>query len=191
MKPNVTLLPGIIACFILSPVINAQHIATITVEAGNYNRHNTPVFVNLSAVTWLPDSMLILQEINESGKTLCKTQTEQGTERKMWWIIPDMKAGETKTYHLLHSKAEVGEHIISTEKTPDALIVKAGNKDILRYHSAVVYPPRGVDSSYRRSGFMHPVYAPNGAVLSNMQPADHYHHYGFWNPWTDTEFQNP
>lgn len=189
MKPNVTLLPGIIACFLLSPVINAQHIATITVEAGNYNRHNTPVFVNLGEVTWLPDSMLILQEINESGKTLCKTQTEQGTERKMWWIIPDMKAGETKTYHLLHSKAEVGEHIISTEKTPDALIVKAGNKDILRYHSAVVYPPRGVDSSYRRSGFMHPVYAPNGAVLSNMQPADHYHHYGFWNPWTDTEFE--
>jgi hypothetical protein len=33
------------------------------------------------------------------------------------------------------------------------------------------------------------VWSPDGEVLTRVQPPDHHHHYGIWNPWTHTEFE--
>jgi len=46
-----------------------------------------------------------------------------------------------------------------------------------------------VDPLYRRSGFIHPLWSPAGKVLTRIQPTDHYHHYGIWNPWTVTHVE--
>lgn len=70
------------------------------------------------------------------------------------------------------------------------LTFRAGNKDLLSYQYKTVYPPAGQDTNYKRSGFIHPVYTPHGQVLTRIQPPDHYHHYGIWNPWTHTLFEN-
>lgn len=70
-----------------------------------------------------------------------------------------------------------------------ALILKNRNMNILQYNYATVYPPEGVDPSYQRSGFIHPAYSPKGNVLTTIQPKDHYHHYGIWNPWTRIEYE--
>src|SRR5699024_650137 len=40
-----------------------------------------------------------------------------------------------------------------------------------------------------RSGYIHPLWSPGGEVLTRIQPSDHYHHYGIWNPWTKTNFE--
>jgi len=42
---------------------------------------------------------------------------------------------------------------------------------------------------YKRSGFIHPLWSPHGQVLTRIQPPDHYHHYGIWNPWTHVAFE--
>ncbi len=70
------------------------------------------------------------------------------------------------------------------------LTISSGEKKLLTYQFNTVYPPAGQDSNYKRSGFIHPLYAPNGQVLTRIQPPDHYHHYGIWNPWTHTVFEN-
>ena len=59
-----------------------------------------------------------------------------------------------------------------------------GDRLLLSYQYEMVYPPQGVDSIYGRSAFIHPLNAPHGQVLTRIQPDDHYHHYGVWNPWT-------
>ncbi len=69
------------------------------------------------------------------------------------------------------------------------LIISSGNQKLLTYQFNTVYPPAGIDTNYKRSGFIHPLYAPHGQVLTTIQPADHYHHYGIWNPWTHTLFE--
>jgi hypothetical protein len=69
------------------------------------------------------------------------------------------------------------------------LSIRAGNNKLLTYQFKTVYPPAGQDTNYKRSGFIHPVYAPHGQVLTRIQPPDHYHHYGIWNPWTHTVFE--
>lgn len=64
-----------------------------------------------------------------------------------------------------------------------------GSRPLLSFFYATKYPPPGVDTAYRRSGFIHPLYTLNGHVLTRIQPKDHYHHYGLWNPWTQVLFQ--
>lgn len=70
------------------------------------------------------------------------------------------------------------------------LTISYGNNKLLTYQFKTVYPPAGQDTAYKRSGFIHPLYAPHGQVLTAIQPPDHYHHYGIWNPWAHTVFEN-
>jgi len=58
------------------------------------------------------------------------------------------------------------------------------DKPILSYRHSVMDVPAGVDPLFKRSGFIHPLRSPAGKVLTRVQPKDHYHHYGIWNPWT-------
>jgi hypothetical protein len=67
-----------------------------------------------------------------------------------------------------------------------SLTVKADGKNVVSYYHAVMDVPAGVDPKYKKSGFIHPVWSPEGKVLTRVQPADHYHHYGIWGPWTLT-----
>ena len=74
-------------------------------------------------------------------------------------------------------------------KVDSSLTIFSGDQPLLTYQYRTVYPPKGIDTNYKRSGFIHPIYAPHGQVLTNIQPKDHYHHYGIWNPWTHTFFE--
>ena len=70
-----------------------------------------------------------------------------------------------------------------------ALTISHLGKALLTYQFKPTYPPSGIDTNYKRSGFIHPLYTPHGQVLTRIQPPDHYHHYGIWNPWTHTFFE--
>jgi len=74
-------------------------------------------------------------------------------------------------------------------KVDSVLTISSGDKKLLTYQFNTVYPPKGIDTNYKRSGFIHPLYTPHGQVLTRIQPPDHYHHYGIWNPWTHTFFE--
>jgi hypothetical protein len=65
-----------------------------------------------------------------------------------------------------------------------ALTISKGHHPLLTYVYKTVYPPPGIDTAYKKSGFIHPLYTPHGQILTRIQPPDHYHHYGIWDPWT-------
>ncbi len=69
------------------------------------------------------------------------------------------------------------------------LTISSGDQKLITYQFKTIYPPKGIDTNYKRSGFIHPLYTPHGQVLTRIQPPDHYHHYGIWNPWTHTFFE--
>lgn len=75
-------------------------------------------------------------------------------------------------------------------RTDSMLTVSYRNQDLLTYQFNTLYPPKGEDTSYKRSGFIHPLRTLRGHLLTSIQPPDHYHHYGIWNPWTHTVFEN-
>jgi hypothetical protein len=43
---------------------------------------------------------------------------------------------------------------------------------------------------YKRNGFIHPLYSPSGNIITRVNPPDHYHHVGIWNPWTKVKIGN-
>lgn len=86
------------------------------------------------------------------------------------------EAGQDKTYR--------------ADKGPDELVLKnPQGRALLTYRYTVKAPPQGVDPAYGRAGYIHPLQTPSGKVLTTIQPADHYHHYGLWNPWTRVEYR--
>lgn len=77
-----------------------------------------------------------------------------------------------------------GNPKMTAEDDGGAIILKSEGKTIMSYNYAVTPAPEGVRHVYDRSGYIHPACTPSGKVITNIQPVDHRHHYGIWNPWT-------
>src|SRR5690606_8299083 len=50
------------------------------------------------------------------------------------------------------------------------LTIRNHDHPVLQYNYATVYPPAGVDTVFRRSGFIHPAWSPAGKVLTGIHP---------------------
>ncbi|MBG28815.1 MAG: hypothetical protein CMI31_02275 [Opitutae bacterium] len=77
---------------------------------------------------------------------------------------------------------------LSLKQTEQSITVTRGETPILTYHVAEVPPPNGVDKIYNRSGFIYPMHAPSGGIVTGIHPADHYHHIGLWHAWVNTKY---
>lgn len=169
---------------------HAQSIATFKVEfQKETNKFNVPVSINLDEVTFLPDTAISLFEVENNHKTPVPFQIENGEHRILNWIIRKGNDQQNNyVFELLKGFPEKSEEIKAI-KDNGKLIISSGDKDLLCYNFKTLYPPAGIDTSYKRSGFIHPLWSPHGQVLTLVQPPDHYHHYGIWNPWTHVLFE--
>jgi hypothetical protein len=155
------------------------------IEAGAFNRINTPVSVD---ITQFPknDSMSyqLFEKVN--GHLIQKPcQVEQSYTPVLWFIMDGItERGKEREYFLNINAKNTYQNNISAKVTSDEIILKKGSSEILHYRKAVMYPPDNVDTVYKRSGFIHPLITPSGNVLTRVNPPDHYHHVGLWNPWT-------
>ena len=81
------------------------------------------------------------------------------------------------------------EDKVTLKKGERALSLVRGDIPILTYHTADVPPPKGVDPAYNRSGFIYPMHAPSGGIVTGIHPDDHYHHIGLWHAWVKTKYK--
>jgi hypothetical protein len=66
------------------------------------------------------------------------------------------------------------------EISPDSLQLSENGKPVFVYNHGVMLK-EGAPGDRARCCYVHPVYAPNGVVVTDDFPADHYHHRGiFW-----------
>lgn len=168
----------------------AQPIASFEVPLSKaVNGIEIPVSINLDEITFMPDSTLSLIEIQGNKKIPTAFQISQGKQRNLsWLVIPGNETVKKRTYQLMKGTPGTFDHI-NAISNDGALTIQAGNKNLLRYVYTKEYPPTGVDSSYAKSGFIHPLWTPDGKELTRIQAPDHYHHYGIWNPWTHVLFE--
>ncbi len=64
-----------------------------------------------------------------------------------------------------------------------------GDLPVLKYNHGTVPVPEGVDAAYARGDYIHPLYGPNGEVLTEDYPEDHPHHRGVNWSWATIEWQ--
>jgi Methane oxygenase PmoA len=168
---------------------HAQKLATLEVKLNSGSGALvTPVQAPLDAITFLPESNLSLVEVDAKGRIEVPFQVVDRGQRTLIWMTSPGKAG-VRVYELMQVAKNVRIDQVVAKEEEGTLTLKSANKNLLRYYHKTLYPPAGVDSSYKRSGFIHPLWSPKGQVLTRIQPKDHYHHYGIWNPWTHVLYE--
>ena len=131
------------------------------------------------------DHQLVLYKKGSDGLEKIASQLEAGARAVLWFLF-DNSDGEAE-YLLRREDVEEGVRgLLRFKKSEGYVTLMDGESPVLRYHHSEVMPPDGVDPVFRRSAFIHPLWSPGGEVLTRIQPEDHYHHYGIWNPWTRT-----
>jgi len=174
----------------ITSITYAQPALKIVVDGAEKDRWNTLVKICLDGLSLPADSMLKLEEITGQNRQIVPFQIESVYNRYMWWILSgETKANQKRQFELSIAKTEEPKPIINTTKTDGNITISSHGKNVLRYQYETVYPPAGVDSSFKRSGFIHPLWSVQGVELTCIQPTDHYHHYGIWNPWTKTKYE--
>ncbi len=164
----------------------SQELATFTVQAVS-GAGVTPVAVPLDAIPYNTDEgRLALYETTAMQQEVA-SQVEAGKTPKLWFHF-DHREGDKDYVICLVQDDQPESPPFLVQKTDQATIILKNNRPVLYYYHEEVMPPAGVDTIFRRSAFIHPLISPGGAVLTRIQPPDHYHHYGIWNPWTSTTF---
>jgi len=162
----------------------------ITVNSGDVERFDTPVSLVLDDITHVHESQLKLYELTGEDMVPVAAQYSHGEDRRIHWLLQGTtKQGQDRIYLLKKEISGSGTKRISIQEERGSYLMYSDDRPVIRYNSGMAYPPEGADSAYMRSGFIHPLYAPDGTVLTEIQPRDHFHHYGIWNPWTRTTFR--
>jgi len=167
----------------------SQKIATLEVPLTSSDSGlEMPASINLDGITQLDALSLKLVEIDGGKKIPIPFQISGDPRRLSWLVKPAIGNQKKRVYQLIKGSPDKQE-TMALDSNAQALTIRYGDKNLLRYQHATLYPPPGVDTAYKRSGFIHPLWSPHGQELTRIQPPDHYHHYGIWNPWTHVQYK--
>lgn len=189
MKNNPLKIFLLLTAMIAAISVNAQDLMKFEVLAGNVDRTDCPVSLSIDQLNYNSDSLkLRLFEISGKTEAAVPCQIETGSGAKLWFILNGTTLKNTKRTFVIRKIADAQPTIsgIKAERKDGALTLSINGKPILSYQIETVNPPKGVSPLFKRSAFIHPLYSPEGEMLTRIQAPDHYHHYGLWNPWTLT-----
>lgn len=161
----------------------------ITVNSGDYPREDCVVKVEIGKT----GNNFALVETTDGAQTPVASQliSEDGVNWLYFKMEGKTPAGKTRTYSYAPADGKTAAAAkMNVADDGNDLILKSGNKNILSYNYTLSEVPEGVRQVFARSGYIHPAHTPSGFVYTNVQPVDHRHHYGIWNPWTRVEFEN-
>ncbi len=173
-------------------------LARFTVSSGEHDRQDWIVSVEIRPPGTDPaedvqgdlEERAVLYAITPGGEVPVPFQLDfaGGADVIRFMIEGITEKGTSREYVLKRKRGSAGDltPVATLQQDEDALLVAEEGNPVLSYRISETMPPEGVDSIYRRSAYIHPLYSPGGMVLTRIQPPDHYHHYGIWNPWTLT-----
>lgn len=173
-------------------VSGQEHIiAKFFVDGTRLKNGRVPISASLEGISYNQDKGFFrLFEMNGKIRSEVPCQLEPGNSPRLWWIA-EGKASNTglRKFLLIQDSAYVPRNVINAELNAKTLVICSDQQKILQYNSAEVFPPDTVNPVYRRSAFIHPLWSPTGNILTRINPPDHRHHVGIWNPWTKTKFE--
>jgi len=166
--------------------LGCSRTTDITVDSGDYARENSVVKVALKKA---PKAPVLVETTGGTATPVdCQVVGDGGNFWLYFKLTGSTPAGTVRTYALSEGSEAAPAARMSVADDGNDLTLKSGSKEILSYNYAVTPAPEGVRQVYARSGYIHPAKTPSGFVYTNIQPQDHRHHYGIWNPWTRVEY---
>lgn len=163
----------------------------LEVAAGDHSRRDAVVEFALPEAL-RGDRPLRLTALDD-GVSIPVQRTAEGAG-VAWRLSGKLAAGERRRFRLApaplssNTPESDGNAGVSISQADGKLTVRVGDKPVLVYHTAVAHPPKPLDAAYRRSGFIHPLYTPDGRILTDGFPPDHAHQHGVFFAWVNTLF---
>ena len=154
--------------------ITVDQLKSVSIENIYYDGFETGVVL-------LKKSSLESKEINFQIDT---------KQKKIWFKHNPLNESGRTEYCLIKKKNSVVNTQFKYKKTAGDLKLISKEKALVTYRYGMTYPPKGVGSIYKKSGYIHPILSPKGDTLTRIQPPDHFHHYGLWGPWTRTKIDS-
>ncbi|MEX0773629.1 MAG: DUF6807 family protein [Balneolales bacterium] len=159
------------------------HSYTVTVSAGAFDR--VDAIVSFSLPDHLDDGVYVMEGNSNDPVHL------QVVDNKGRFILEYLNAGDSKTYSFRAESESGGLPVESVTKNINSpsISFKAAGKDVLSYFYNESEPPEGINPRFRRSGYINPVYTPEGVRVTQHFNPHRPHQYGIWSAWYRTEFQ--
>ncbi|MEZ4776470.1 MAG: PmoA family protein [Bacteroidia bacterium] len=158
--------------------------AEIVVKAGEKDLVPSPLFFDIPAqfAAW---EYLVL----ENAQSGVKVPAQRLDGRAVFIPETTLKAGTEANYHLrpLREGETFAEVEINT--SDDKITVSYSDKPVLSYQISTIFPADTLPAYYQRSGFIHPMYGPDGAVLSDDFPKGHTHQHAVFFAWVNAFWQ--
>lgn len=184
---------GLMLTILLSPLLiwGQESFEIEVTSVPNINTY-TLVSLPISALHGVAIQSMRLIEVTPNGVFEYPFQViEAESESHLVWIVEgDFDEGRRRTF-LLEPHMKESEYPRQAADVSDLDIQLKDTRGnlLLSYRHSLQPVPKGVSERYSRAGFVHPINTPSGETLTRIQPPDHYHHYGLWNPWTRVEYR--
>lgn len=169
------------------PLLAAAEPVTLKLQAGKQDRVSTPVFWELPAALRKAPGFTLTRE--EDGKNVPVQITQDDPPRIMWIIGEELRAGQSRQYRLSPTAESPAAPAVTCRDNGRQLVVSVGDKPVLHYNHAIVPAPNADEAYYARSGYLHPLFAPDGQILTGDFAPDHPHQHGVMFAWTNTTFE--
>lgn len=125
---------------------------------------------------------------NENGEIIPLQKDE---ESNAYFRLGHLPSGESSEFTLIQQNEESLQNKVTLQKDGDKISFNTNNEPILGfYFKESPLPADTIDPKYRRGGYIHPVYTPQGTIITDDYPSNHLHHHGIWAAWTKTQFQD-
>lgn len=156
----------------------------IQLSLGETDRDQSIVVIALpEEIAWTSGELELYNPENGAAVPVQKRDETTGV-----CVIDYPLPAESKTEFILRpvqtTKADM--HVIEGEAD---LQLKAGDQSVLTYNITTDCPPEDLPEYYCRSGYIHPLHSPSGAVVTDDFPVGHTHQHGLFFAWVNTTFR--
>jgi len=167
----------------LTILADAQTEMSFNLCAGDKDRPQMPVFVPFKST---PGASYVVADTEKNREY--PAQFVNGDS--LLFIYPyELKADSCVRLLIRRQDTVIEKSALEVTQSDSGLLVRNSGKPVLFYHTVTVMPPGGSPEWYKRSGFIHPLYAPGGQILTDDFPVGHTHQHGMFNAWVNTTYK--
>ena len=164
-------------------------VGEITVEAGAQARRDT--VVSFPVPRELAGRALVLKGPGVPRVALdVEPAAGSAAESTAVFILPKLAKGKRVRLSIIEDEPATNmPREISFTEMNDALGVSIAGAPVLRYQMKARPPREGLSPQAIRGGYIHPVFTPSGAIVTDDYALKHAAHHGIWTAWQSSELE--
>ena len=157
-----------------------SYAQTVTIPAVPYERQDVPVYISLK---------------KPADKHFGLVHPTNGNVYALQWqgdsavFIPSDPIPANQSIQFQLKQLRKLPNGVTFQKNNETVIVQKGKKNVFMYQIAELMPPADSPNLYKRSGFIHPLYTPDGLTVTDAFPSNHAHQHAVFHAWTHTRFK--